>query len=185
MLFCLPAKALLASGGCLRTKGGLSLRNNSFLVATTWRVLPPTKERGRAQSHKARCSQLLKSHGRGRNKLRFAFKSLRVRTMAIITSPSSSFGCFGRAVEYPQADIFLKSLRISFPVFLSVCITSRAATKSMIYLLILTENSSTWPAVLHRYFSLGELYCFIAFVFCVFVFVFCWYLAALCASGQH
>ena len=43
VLFCLPAKALLASGGCLRTKGGLSLRNNSFLVATTWRDLPPTK----------------------------------------------------------------------------------------------------------------------------------------------
>ena len=103
VLFCLPAKALLASGGCLRTKGGLSLRNNSFLVATTWRVLPPTKERGRAQSHKARCSQLLKSHGRGRNKLRFAFKSLRVCTVAIITSLSSSVWLFWSTSRIPTS----------------------------------------------------------------------------------
>ena len=58
---------------------------------------------GRAQSHKARCSQLLKSQGRGRNKLRFAFESLRVRTVAIITSPSSSVWLFWSSSRIPTS----------------------------------------------------------------------------------
>ena len=110
LLFCLPAKALLASGGCLRTKGGLSL----LLSATTLSLLQqpeefflqPRREGGHKATRLAARSYLSPT-AEVAISCDLPSRAFECALWPLLLPRRRRFGCFGQAAEYPQADNFL------------------------------------------------------------------------------